>query len=91
MINEDLIQDAAFFDPRTFSKLKIPGFMFLEGSLPKIASMANVDVLDIQRQLIEFAQNYEAIVNIDASILYQDCKDEFSKKKMKTTQIWKMI
>ncbi|XP_008182762.1 zinc finger MYM-type protein 1-like [Acyrthosiphon pisum] len=30
MINEDLIQDAAFFDPRTFSKLKSPGFMFPE-------------------------------------------------------------
>jgi len=47
MINEDLIQDAAFFDPRTFSKLKSPGFMFPEESLSKITSMANVDVLDI--------------------------------------------
>jgi len=58
MVNEDLIQDAAFFDPRTFSKLKTPGFMFPEGTLTKIASMANVDVLDIQRQLLEFARNY---------------------------------
>ncbi|KAL4126267.1 hypothetical protein QTP88_010492 [Uroleucon formosanum] len=81
MINEDLIQDAAFFDPRTFSKLKTPGFMFPEGSLSKIASMAKVDVLDIQRQLIEFAQNYEAIANIDASILYQDCNDEFFEEE----------
>lgn len=81
MINEDLIQDAAFFDPRTFSKLKTPGFMFPEGSLSKIASMAKVDVLDIQRKLIEFAQNYEAIANIDASILYQDCNDEFFEEE----------
>ncbi|CAI6353773.1 unnamed protein product [Macrosiphum euphorbiae] len=55
--------------------------MFPEGSLSKIASMANVDVLDIQRQLIEFAQNYEAIANIDASILYQDCNDEFFEEE----------
>lgn len=70
MINEDLIQDAAFFDLRTFSKLKTPRFMFPEGLLSKIASMAQVNVLDIERQLIEFAQNYEAIPSIDASILY---------------------
>lgn len=57
MINEDLIQDAAFFDPRTFSKLKTPEFMFPEGSLYKIASMTNVGVIDIHRLLIEFAQN----------------------------------
>ncbi|XP_025405271.1 uncharacterized protein LOC112679612 [Sipha flava] len=81
MINEDVIQNAAFFYPRTFSQLKTPGFMFPEGSLSKIASMANVDVLDIQCQLIEFAQNYEAIANIDASILYQDCNDEFFKEE----------
>ena len=36
---------------------------------------------DIQRQLMEFAQNYEAIAIIDASILYQDCNDEFFEEE----------
>jgi hypothetical protein len=87
MINEDVIQDAAFFDPRTFSQLKTPRFMFPEGSLSKITSMANVDILDIQRQLIEFATNYEAIANIDASILYQDCNDKFFEENENHTDM----
>lgn len=61
--------------------------MFPEGSLSKMASKAKVDVLDIQRQLMEFAENYEAIVNIDASILYQDCKDEFFKENENHTDV----
>lgn len=61
--------------------------MFPEGSLSKMASKAKVDVLDIQRQLMEFAENYEAIANLDASILYQDCNDEFFEENENHTDV----
>lgn len=62
---DDIMQDASYFDPRTFEKLKNSKFVFPEGSISKIASMAKVEVLDIQCQLLEFAQNYEVVAGID--------------------------
>lgn len=59
--NEDLIYDASFFDPRNFTELKKIGFNFPEGSIKNIANLARVDVVELQSELIQFAQNYDVL------------------------------
>lgn len=64
MNNQCIIQDASFLDPRNFHKIKQLEFMFPEKSMTIIAEMARVDVLVVQRQLVEFAKNYDAIADV---------------------------
>lgn len=51
-------------NPRNFHEIKQPQFMFPEKCIAKITEIAWVDVLVVQRQLIEFAKNYDAIANV---------------------------
>lgn len=91
MNNRCIIHDASFLDPRNFHQMKKPEFMFPEKSMANIAEMAQVDVLVVQRQLIEFAQNYDAIadvclVNNSQNSTFEDeisDNDEDSEKELK--------
>ncbi|XP_050547389.1 uncharacterized protein LOC126909060 [Daktulosphaira vitifoliae] len=79
MNNRCIIQDASFLDPRIY-QMKKPEFMFPEKSMANIANLARVDVVVVQRQLIEFAQNYDAITHVCliSNSQYSTFEDEIS-------------
>jgi len=52
--------------------------MFPEKSMENIAKTAQVDVLMVRRQLIEFAQNYDATVDVTSNSQFNKFEDEIS-------------